>query len=351
METARVHGFVLGLFAVWAAGPARADAPRDVLEARGCLACHSVDGTAGPGPTFAGLFERGTSTVATGGATRRVPIDDDYVARSIREPGHDVVEGYAAMPDLGVPTEEVDALVRALRALEPEEPPFESIVPLAIGALGFLFMHLGLSFHPVRSRLIDRLGAKWFERVYSIAVLAPFGLIFWGWSVRPYVPLWELGPWTRWIPLVLMPLAFYFLIAGYSTKNPATAGQQAALERGPQGVTTITRHPALWGFALWAIAHLPTNGDLAGLLLFGSFAALAFLGMLHIDRRRARALGEPWAAFVAQTSIVPFGAVIEGRAKLDLGGQWWRLLAGLVAYGAMLALHEWELGVSPFPYW
>lgn len=334
---------------VMAGAPARADAPAEVLAAHGCLACHTTDGTAGPGPSFAGLFERRT-TVRTAGELRTFAVDDDYVRRSILEPDHDVVDGFTAMPDLAVPEGEIDAIVRALRELEPEEPPFTSIVPLAVGTLGFLFMHLGLSFHPVRSRLVAKLGDKWYERVYSLAVLAPFGLIFWGWSVRPYVPLWDLGAWTRWVPLVTMPFAFYFLIGGYSTKNPATAGQQAALADGPKGITTITRHPALWGFALWGLAHLPTNGDLASVLLFGSIAALALLGMLHIDRRRARALGAPWDEFVAKTSILPFGAVIAGRTRLDLRGQWWRFLAGLATYGGMVALHEWEFGVSPFPY-
>ncbi|MCB9598041.1 MAG: c-type cytochrome [Sandaracinaceae bacterium] len=322
-------------FVLLLAAPARADEPSEVLEAHGCLACHTTDGTAGPGPTFAGLFER---------------RDAEYVARSIREPGADVVEGYAPMPDLHVAEADVDALVEALRTLPAEEPPFESIVPLAVGTLGFLFMHLFLSFHPVRSRLVDKLGAGPFQGVYSLGVGLPFAAIFVGWMYRPYVPLWDLGAWARWVPLVGMPIAFYFLIAGYTTKNPATAGQQKHLGAGPVGVTTITRHPALWGFALWGLCHLPPNGDLASLLLFGSITALALLGMAHIDRRRARQLGEPWEAFVKQTSIVPFAAILGGRAKLDVTGQAWRLLAAGLAYGAMLGLHEWELGVSPFPY-
>ncbi|RLB48674.1 MAG: hypothetical protein DRJ42_22675 [Deltaproteobacteria bacterium] len=92
----------------------------------------------------------------------------------------------------------------------------------------------------------------------------------------------------------------------------------------------------------------PANGDLASLLLFGSFASLAIAGMLHIDRRRLRELGEPWAALVAQTSVLPFVAIIAGRTRLDARGLWWRALLGLASYAAMLALHEWEMGVSPF---
>jgi uncharacterized membrane protein len=39
--------------------------------------------------------------------------------------------------------------------------------------------------------------------------------------------------------------------------------------------------------ALWAIAHLLTNGDLASLLLFGAFALYAFYDMGSANRRGA----------------------------------------------------------------
>lgn len=329
---------------------ASAQTPAEVLEEQGCIACHSADGTSGPAPSFAGLYGS-TRTVTSGGASRDVEVDEEYLVRSIREPGLDVVEGYGAMPNLQVPDEHVDALVAAIRELPTEEPPFESIWILVFGAPGFFLFHLFLSWHPIRRRLIQTLGDKKFVGVYATVVAIPFAAIFAGWIYRPFIPLWEPGDWTRWIPLVTMPFAFVLLVAGYTTKNPATVGQEAAIEAGPTGVTTITRHPALWGFALWALGHILPNGDLASLLLFGSFAALAILGMLHIDRRRARALGERWRRFAEATSIVPFVAILRGRCKLDLSGLWWRALLGLASYVLMLLAHEWELGVSPFPYW
>lgn len=326
--------------------------PEDILAEHGCLACHSTDGAAGPGPTFLGLFAR-TSEVRTGGALRRVPVDDDYVRRSILEPEADVVEGFApgGMPVLGLSEDEVARVTSALHALPEEvEEELRTMWILAAGALAFLFLHLALSFHPVRSRLVARLGEDRFAAVYSLVVGAAFAALVAGWMYRDFVPIWEPPPFTRWIPLVVMPFAFFFVLAGYTTKSPSMAGKQDEADAGPRGVVTVTRHPALWGFALWGLAHLTANGDLASMLLFGSIAALALLGMLHIDRRRARTMGARWDRFAAQTSIVPFVAILRGRTRLDARGLLWRAMLALAIYAAMLALHEWEFGVSPLPY-
>lgn len=334
------------------AGPAHAqpEAAEAALREHGCLGCHSTDGSAGPGPTLAGIAGRARRVVA-GGEEREVVADDAYLARSIREPDADVVVGHGAgrMPALPLDDAAVARLVDAMRELPAADPPAQTLVPLAIGTLGFLLMHLLLSFHPIRSRLVARLGDRRFQGLYSLIVLIPFVLIFVGWLYRPFVPLWDPAPWTRWVPLVVMPVSFVLVVAGYTTRNPATAGQQDALGQPLPGILTITRHPALVGYALWAASHLPPNGDLASVLLFGSFFLLATLGAVHIDARRRRELGPAWDAVVAQTSIVPFAAIARGRVRPNARGLGVRTLAGLLAYVAMLLLHEWEIGVSPFP--
>ena len=118
---------------------------------------------------------------------------------------------------------------------------------------------------------------------------------------------------------------------------------------GPVGIQTITRHPANWGVALWAGAHLFPNGDLASVLFFGGLLALAILGSLHIDHRRSRSHPEQWAGFARQTSFVPLAAVIRGRCRLDLPGIGWRSLVGLAAFGLALWGHAWMMGASPLP--
>jgi uncharacterized membrane protein len=104
----------------------------------------------------------------------------------------------------------------------------------------------------------------------------------------------------------------------------------------------ITRHPFLWGVALWALVHLIVNGDLAGLILFGALLVLALGGTVSIDAKRRRAFGEQWTQFAAVTSCVPFAAIAAGRnrlgaALLEIGI--WRPLAALAVYAVVFYLH------------
>lgn len=63
---------------------------QDLYETRGCLGCHSLDGSRLAGPTFRGLFgsERAFADGSTGVA------DEDYLRTSIVDPGAKVVEGF-----------------------------------------------------------------------------------------------------------------------------------------------------------------------------------------------------------------------------------------------------------------
>lgn len=86
-------------------------------ESTGCLACHSVDGTPGSGPTWRGLA--GSSRPLASGET--VIADDAYLFSSIVDPANQLVEGYEAImpPDYGdVLTEtEVEDMVEYIKSL------------------------------------------------------------------------------------------------------------------------------------------------------------------------------------------------------------------------------------------
>lgn len=64
-----------------------------IMKNIGCFACHSVDGSKLVGPSFKGLYGH-TATVITGGKEREVPVDDEYIKKSIYDPNADVVKGF-----------------------------------------------------------------------------------------------------------------------------------------------------------------------------------------------------------------------------------------------------------------
>ncbi len=91
------------VFAQWmvdttkVAAAATADTPaaigRRIMQNIGCFACHTVDGTKLVGPSYKGIWGE-EQTVITGGNTRQVKVDEEYVKRSIYDPNADVVQGF-----------------------------------------------------------------------------------------------------------------------------------------------------------------------------------------------------------------------------------------------------------------
>ena len=100
--------------------------------------------------------------------------------------------------------------------------------------------------------------------------------------------------------------------------------------------------------SLWSILHLIANGDLASLIFFACFAVVA-AGMASIDAKRRRLLGAAaWQPFAAQTSTMPFAAILAGRNQLRLNEiGTWRWIAAIVAYALRLGGHAHITGVRP----
>ena len=89
-----------------------------LLEGKGCLGCHSTDGTRKIGPTLKGLY-RSKVTVLTNGKERTIVADDAYLRRSILDPGADVVKGYQpVMPTIPMTKEELNAIIEYLENLK-----------------------------------------------------------------------------------------------------------------------------------------------------------------------------------------------------------------------------------------
>lgn len=92
----------------------------ELLDVKGCLACHTTDGSPLVGPTFKGIFGR-KETVETEGKERQVVVDEDYIRKSMLEPQSDIVVGFPPiMPSQeGIVTEEeMEQIISYLKELK-----------------------------------------------------------------------------------------------------------------------------------------------------------------------------------------------------------------------------------------
>jgi uncharacterized membrane protein len=216
---------------------------------------------------------------------------------------------------------------------------------LIVASAYFLLIHFGVSGTRLRDALVARLGEGPYRGAFALASIV--GLVWMGYAYRhaPAIPLWGLWLGFRPAAYVLVLIAFILVVVGIATPSPTRVGMESTLARSPdiaRGVVRITRHPFLWGVAIWALAHLIVNGDLASLILFGSLLVLALGGTAAIDAKRRRAFGEQWLRFAAVTSNVPFAAIAAGKNQLgpavaEIGA--WRPLVAIVVYAVAFYLH------------
>jgi uncharacterized membrane protein len=221
-------------------------------------------------------------------------------------------------------------------------------LPFALSMTVFLLAHAIPTRPRVKAALVARLGAAGFGIGYS---LLSTGLLVWvivAAGRAPYLPLWGFGPTQAVLALVLMLLAC--LLTGYAIagRNPLSFGSRAApFDPGRPGIAGVSRHPVLLALALWAVAHLIANGDLAHVVLFGVMGVFALAGMPLIDRRKRRQMGADWTRLAAATSGVPLAALVSGRWHPRGAPPLAPGLAGLAVWGALLVLHAPVIGVDP----
>jgi cytochrome c oxidase subunit 2 len=85
---------------------------------KGCIGCHSIDGTPRVGPTLKGLFGK-TVTVLTDGKERSLTADEAYLRKSLLEPNADVVKGFPPiMPPEKMTEDEIRELIRYIKELK-----------------------------------------------------------------------------------------------------------------------------------------------------------------------------------------------------------------------------------------
>ena len=224
------------------------------------------------------------------------------------------------------------------------------MIELMLCSLLFVGTHLGIAGTPLRRFIVAGVGEGFYLLLYAAISLVTISWMVDAYKVAPYVETWGQLYWLQPVALVLVLLAFLLVVIGLTTPSPTLVGSEGLLDKpgAVRGILRVTRHPFLMGVALWALTHLVVNGDLAGLILFGSLLVLCMAGAYSIDAKRRDKLGEKWSEFAVRTSVLPFAAILQKRNRLVVGELgWWRILLALTGFGAMLYLHAMLFGVSP----
>jgi uncharacterized membrane protein len=203
--------------------------------------------------------------------------------------------------------------------MSPINPHHSSWVMLAL-LVGFAVLHSGGA--SLRAWGAARIGERAWRLLFAAVSIPAAVLVIGYFLAHRYdgIRLWNLQdqPWI--VPLVWSGTAISFLFLYPATYNlleiPAVLKPQVRLYA--TGIIRISRHPQAVGQILWCATHLLWIGS--------SFMVAACVGLIghHLfaiwngDRRLANRFGPAFAELKANTSVIPFRAVLDGRQQLML---------------------------------
>ncbi|MFY9898063.1 MAG: NnrU family protein [Xanthobacteraceae bacterium] len=186
-----------------------------------------------------------------------------------------------------------------------------------LGLVIFLGMHVFVTMRDHRAALVARIGELPYRGLFSLVSIVGIVLIGYGFAAyRAAGPImvWYPPVWTRHIVVALMWPASIMVAAAYI----------------PGNIKRVLKHPMLVGVKTWAFAHLCANGDLGGIILFGSVLAWAVYDRITLKRRKD-AGAPPIPVGGAKNDII---AIVVGTIiYLALGFVFHPIVIGVPAFG------------------
>ena len=210
---------------------------------------------------------------------------------------------------------------------------------LLLSAVAFVGTHFLLS-HPLRRPLVRRIGELRFRGLYSLIALILFGAMIYFYDAIGREPrLWDYGE-PAWIVATILMWIGSILFVGSFAGNPALPGARGP-SGPPRGVFAITRHPMMWGFALWGGTHLLVVGTAKAMVLDGAIIFLALVGAYLQDRKKQALMGESWHEWTAQTGFWPFTRGLPSPGSFALIGGTVLFLVATWAHPMPAGLWRW----------
>jgi uncharacterized membrane protein len=146
------------------------------------------------------------------------------------------------------------------------------LVTLVFGLILFIGAHTVVTLRPQRAAVIKAIGVAPYKILMSVVALGGLYFVFHGFGMyrdAGPIPVWSPPYFMRHVTEALMLPACIFLAAAYL----------------PGHIKRVLKHPMLVAVKTWAFAHLLINGDLGGIILFGSLLAWAVYDRITLKRR------------------------------------------------------------------
>lgn len=147
------------------------------------------------------------------------------------------------------------------------------LLGMILGLVLFFGAHTLTTRREMRARMVAAVGGEHvYKIVYSLLSLAGLALIIWGFAhyrATEWVQVWTPPKALKHLNIALMLPAVILVVAAYVRGR----------------IYATVKHPMLAGVKLWAFGHLLANGDLGGIILFGSFLAWAVYDRISLKRR------------------------------------------------------------------
>jgi uncharacterized membrane protein len=191
------------------------------------------------------------------------------------------------------------------------------LLVLVLGLILFLGPHGFVTMRVERAALIKTLGELPYKGLFAVASIAGLYLIGEGFGLyrdAGEIEVWSPPNFMRYVTQLLMLPASIFVTAAYI----------------PGDIKRVLKHPMLVGVKTWAVAHLLANGDLGGIIIFGSVLAWAVYDRITL-KRRSDPGGPPIPLGGRRNDIA---AIIVGTVLyLALGLVFHPLVVGLPVFG------------------
>jgi uncharacterized membrane protein len=212
------------------------------------------------------------------------------------------------------------------------------LITLAAANAAFVGSHFAMS-HPLRAPMVKALGAGGFTLAYTVVSFATLGWVARAFANSDAVDLPGSGE-AGWIAATIITWFAMVLLAGSLIGNPAlpTPMAEAQARAEPKGVFRVTRHPMMWGIALWALSHMVLFWSTRTMITAFAMGVLALVGSKLQDGKKAQLMGDSWAEWSSRTSYWP-----RLEQFFSVGAA--PLVAGTVLWLAGSWVHLWHAAI------